>query len=366
MNTARWSSRPAPLGGAARAAAGARRRGCRRRGGCRGSPRRPAGRRPRRPRRARRRAARPARASRAGGCPGPGGRRGRPRAARAGAGAQRPAGGAVEFEVQLHLASSSHTLLDLERAKSRHGPGHGRSPPQPVQRARCAGRPPAPTTPRDDRRDPRRGARGPPWLRRDGQPYVIPTLHARIGDEVYVHGSAASRMPHHARRRLVGVPDRHARRRAALARSRSITHELHRARSSCSARARFSSRAPTSRAAVLQALHRTPGPRSLGRGAPALAPQQLRARACRAAHRRGVGGRCAPAAARRRRGRTARRMPGRGSCRRPSLPASPVSPTAALRRHRRGRRRVEAWVTGARGGWRGGVGLAAWCRDGRR
>jgi nitroimidazol reductase NimA-like FMN-containing flavoprotein (pyridoxamine 5'-phosphate oxidase superfamily) len=26
-----------------------------------------------------------------------------------------------------------------------------------------------------------------------GQPYVIPTLHARVGDEVYVHGSAASR-----------------------------------------------------------------------------------------------------------------------------------------------------------------------------
>ena len=27
----------------------------------------------------------------------------------------------------------------------------------------------------------------------DGQPFVIPTLHARIGDRVYVHGSAASR-----------------------------------------------------------------------------------------------------------------------------------------------------------------------------
>lgn len=27
----------------------------------------------------------------------------------------------------------------------------------------------------------------------DGQPYVIPTLHARRGDRVYVHGSAASR-----------------------------------------------------------------------------------------------------------------------------------------------------------------------------
>jgi nitroimidazol reductase NimA-like FMN-containing flavoprotein (pyridoxamine 5'-phosphate oxidase superfamily) len=27
----------------------------------------------------------------------------------------------------------------------------------------------------------------------DGQPYVTPTLHARVGDEVYFHGSAASR-----------------------------------------------------------------------------------------------------------------------------------------------------------------------------
>ena len=28
----------------------------------------------------------------------------------------------------------------------------------------------------------------------DGQPYVIPTLHVRIGDRLYIHGSAASRM----------------------------------------------------------------------------------------------------------------------------------------------------------------------------
>ena len=28
----------------------------------------------------------------------------------------------------------------------------------------------------------------------DGQPYVIPTIHARVGETVYVHGSAASRM----------------------------------------------------------------------------------------------------------------------------------------------------------------------------
>src|SRR5881275_3070641 len=28
----------------------------------------------------------------------------------------------------------------------------------------------------------------------DDQPYVIPTLHARVGDVVYLHGSTASRM----------------------------------------------------------------------------------------------------------------------------------------------------------------------------
>src|SRR5215470_14274453 len=28
----------------------------------------------------------------------------------------------------------------------------------------------------------------------DGQPYVIPTIHVRIGDELYIHGSVGSRM----------------------------------------------------------------------------------------------------------------------------------------------------------------------------
>src|SRR5260370_18588708 len=28
----------------------------------------------------------------------------------------------------------------------------------------------------------------------DGQPFVIPTLYARVGDAIYFHGSAASRM----------------------------------------------------------------------------------------------------------------------------------------------------------------------------
>ncbi len=37
----------------------------------------------------------------------------------------------------------------------------------------------------------------------DGQPFVIPTLHARVGDQVYVHGSAASRT---LRELAVGIP----------------------------------------------------------------------------------------------------------------------------------------------------------------
>jgi len=37
----------------------------------------------------------------------------------------------------------------------------------------------------------------------DGQPFVIPTIHGRVGDVVYVHGSAASRMLRHLRG---GVP----------------------------------------------------------------------------------------------------------------------------------------------------------------
>jgi nitroimidazol reductase NimA-like FMN-containing flavoprotein (pyridoxamine 5'-phosphate oxidase superfamily) len=32
----------------------------------------------------------------------------------------------------------------------------------------------------------------------DGHPYVIPTLHARVDDTLYVHGSSASRMLRHA------------------------------------------------------------------------------------------------------------------------------------------------------------------------
>lgn len=33
----------------------------------------------------------------------------------------------------------------------------------------------------------------------DGQPFVIPTLHARVGERLYVHGSSASRTMRHAR-----------------------------------------------------------------------------------------------------------------------------------------------------------------------
>jgi len=59
----------------------------------------------------------------------------------------------------------------------------------------------------------------------EGQPFVIPTMFARIGDAIYFHGSAASRML----RGLSGgvpsaLPSRHG--GLVLARSISITHEL--------------------------------------------------------------------------------------------------------------------------------------------
>ncbi len=41
----------------------------------------------------------------------------------------------------------------------------------------------------------------------EGQPYVIPSLHARVGDVLYLHGSAASRT---LRRLSEGVPCRWA------------------------------------------------------------------------------------------------------------------------------------------------------------
>src|SRR5262245_12004257 len=37
----------------------------------------------------------------------------------------------------------------------------------------------------------------------DGQPFVIPTIHARVGPRLYLHGSAASRM---VRSLAEGVP----------------------------------------------------------------------------------------------------------------------------------------------------------------
>ena len=38
----------------------------------------------------------------------------------------------------------------------------------------------------------------------DRQPYVIPTLHVRIADQLYIHGSAASRMLGAAAESLLG------------------------------------------------------------------------------------------------------------------------------------------------------------------
>src|SRR6185369_15670942 len=86
-----------------------------------------------------------------------------------GPGPQRAAGGGVEVEVEVHLAPSLHTGLDLDRGPSRaYGPAHGPLLlPSPVgPDARAAGPGARGLRPRDDRRDPRRGAGRPPRVRR--------------------------------------------------------------------------------------------------------------------------------------------------------------------------------------------------------
>ena len=50
----------------------------------------------------------------------------------------------------------------------------------------------------------------------EGQPFVIPTLHARVGDQVYVHGSAACRTMRALGGARADVPDGDAARRARV------------------------------------------------------------------------------------------------------------------------------------------------------
>ncbi len=68
-------------------------------------------------------------------------------------------------------------------------------PSSPSPRARVRRAPKrATTTARPSRPSSTRRSSATSASSREGQPYVIPTLHARVGDEVYVHGSAASRL----------------------------------------------------------------------------------------------------------------------------------------------------------------------------
>ena len=47
----------------------------------------------------------------------------------------------------------------------------------------------------------------------DGQPFVIPTAYGRVGDNLYIHGSAASRMLRNLDKGIPGVRDGYAARR---------------------------------------------------------------------------------------------------------------------------------------------------------
>ena len=149
----------------------------------------------------------------------------------------------------------------------------------------------------------------------DGQPYVIPTLHARVGDIVYVHGSSASRM---IRSLTGGLPacltvtlvD-------GLVLARSAFHHSMNYRSVGRARARRArSRAPDERLRALEAFTErlVPGRWDEVRP-PTRAGAQGHARAG-ARPRRGLGEGPHRAAGRRRRGLRARRLGRRDPARR--------------------------------------------------
>ena len=112
----------------------------------------------------------------------------------------------------------------------------------------------------------------------EGQPYVIPTLHARVGDVVYIHGSSASR----AIRALSGglqacltvtLLD-------GLVLARSAFHHSMNYRSVVVLGEARPGRRAGGAPEGARGVHRAAGPRPLGRGAPADRARSSRARAC--------------------------------------------------------------------------------------
>ena len=112
----------------------------------------------------------------------------------------------------------------------------------------------------------------------EGQPYVIPTLHARVGDVVYVHGSAASRA---IRALTAGVQacltvtllD-------GLVLARSAFHHSMNYRSVVVLGEARPVEGPEERLKALEAFTERLDPGPLGRGALADAARSSRARAC--------------------------------------------------------------------------------------
>ena len=137
----------------------------------------------------------------------------------------------------------------------------------------------------------------------EGQPFVIPTLHARIGDLLYVHGSSASRHGPRARRGHPGLRHGDAASTGSSSRAPCSSTRSTTAPSSCSAPRRRSTD-PDEKHAVLEAFTEKLLP---GRWADARPPTRKELKAtgrALAPARRGVG-----QGARRAPGR--RRLPGR-------------------------------------------------------
>ena len=258
------------------------------------------------------------------------------------AGSQRAAGRGVQIEVEVHLAPDYDGKLALEdRAKWAVACTSMKASP-PSQRARVRRVPrPRRLRARDDRRDPRRGAVAHLGFAIDDQPYVIPTLHARVGDIVYVHGSSASRAIRAPHRRPAGLPDGHAARRArARALGLPSLDELPLGRGA--RRGARRSKGRDERLRALEAFTERLVPGRWDEVRPPT-PQELKGtRVLALDARRGVGEGAHRPAGRRRRGLRARRLGRRRPARRPGRQRS--RPIRSSRRASSPPRRCRRWA----------------------
>ena len=189
---------------------------------------------------------------------------------------------------------------------------YGSAPRDPAVFTETTPPPPAPSGDHAARRSTRSSTRRSSahlGFAHDGQPCVVPTLHARGGEIATVHGSAASRLPRALGPAGARVPDGDADRRPG-ARPLGLP-PLDQLPLGDAVRDGPALDGPEEKAAALEAFAEA-RPRPLGLGAPAHAPGAQGHEGARAADRRGLGQAPHRAARGRRGGLRPRRLGRRG------------------------------------------------------